>query len=131
MQCLQGRYIGEVVCMYKKNGSGKGTQHESVLFAGTKDVLSLTNLGLRVFVQVSGTYDLSCMLVLILIPELLRRTLKKMKTHFKFGTTVSPLDIYGHLPVSRNSSTISEHLRSASQTTGITLLNHGLSNGKF
>ncbi|KAG2090790.1 hypothetical protein BD769DRAFT_1679530 [Suillus cothurnatus] len=51
MQCLQGRYIGEVVCMYKKNGSGKGTQHESVLFAGTKDVLSLTNLGLRVFVQ--------------------------------------------------------------------------------
>lgn len=47
----EGHYIGQVVCIYKKNGSGKGTRHESVLFAGTKDVPSLTNLGLRVFIQ--------------------------------------------------------------------------------
>ncbi|KAG2369263.1 hypothetical protein BDR07DRAFT_1559438 [Suillus spraguei] len=54
MQHSQGHYIGQVVCMYKKNGGGKGTQHEGVLFAGTKDTPSLTNLGLQVFIQASG-----------------------------------------------------------------------------
>ncbi|KAG1886470.1 hypothetical protein F4604DRAFT_1675384 [Suillus subluteus] len=51
MQRSQGRYLGQVVCMYKKNGGGKGTRHESVLLAGSKDVPSLTNIGLRVFIQ--------------------------------------------------------------------------------
>ncbi|KAG1773312.1 hypothetical protein EV702DRAFT_1281083 [Suillus placidus] len=51
MQRSQGRYLGQVVCMYKKNGGGKGTRHESVLLADSKDVPSLTNIGLRVFIQ--------------------------------------------------------------------------------
>jgi hypothetical protein len=42
--------------MYKKNGGGKGTRHESVLLAGSKDVPSLTNIGLRVFIQASGCF---------------------------------------------------------------------------
>ncbi|KAG1772186.1 hypothetical protein EV702DRAFT_1270698 [Suillus placidus] len=51
MQRSQGRYLGQVVCMYKKNGGGKGTRHESVLLADSKDVPSLTNIGLRIFIQ--------------------------------------------------------------------------------
>ncbi|KAG1849504.1 hypothetical protein F4604DRAFT_92149 [Suillus subluteus] len=51
MQRSQVRCLGQVVCMYKKNGGGKGTRHESVLLAGSKDVPSLTNIGLRVFIQ--------------------------------------------------------------------------------
>ena len=88
MQRSQGRYIDQVVCMYKKDGGGEGTRHESVLFAGTKDVPSLTNLGLRVFIQASGAFFL--LACIDFNSQLLRRTLKKVKTHF--GTTASPQD---------------------------------------
>jgi len=114
MQRSQGRYIDQVVCMYKKDGGGEGTRHESVLFAGTKDVPSLTNLGLRVFIQASGAFFLLACI------DFNSRTSKTHPEesensfwHYSKST--------GHLPVSRNSSTISKHPRSAPQTADITL----------
>ncbi|KIK95292.1 hypothetical protein PAXRUDRAFT_140980 [Paxillus rubicundulus Ve08.2h10] len=36
--------------MYKKNGS-KGSRHESISLVSSREVLSLSNIGLRVFTQ--------------------------------------------------------------------------------
>lgn len=53
MQKKNGRYLGEVRAIYKKNGTSKGARHASITTAHAQDITSLSNLSLRVFVPVS------------------------------------------------------------------------------
>ena len=53
MQKKNGRYLGEVRAIYRKNGSSKGARHASITTVQAQDVGSLSNLSLRVFVPVS------------------------------------------------------------------------------
>ncbi|PSR70804.1 hypothetical protein PHLCEN_2v13326 [Hermanssonia centrifuga] len=51
MQKRECRYLGEVVAIYKKNGAGKGSRHESLLCFTPQETGTLTNIAVWVFLQ--------------------------------------------------------------------------------